>query len=88
MSDFGEGGYVIGRKEYRCVACYSRITNGESHYHYRGLYEGEWQNWRMHRECEAAYDKASREDGVYEFIPGDFPAPERIAALSKPPSSS
>jgi hypothetical protein len=83
MSDFGDGRYVVGRKDHRCVACYSIIPKGEDHYHYQGIYAGDWQNWRMHRECEGAYDKASREDGVYEFVSGDFPVPERISALMK-----
>lgn len=75
MSDFGEGKWVSGTKAHRCVACYSVIPQGESHYHYKGMYGGEWQNWRMHPECYEAWDK----DGCEEFISGEFPVPERIA---------
>lgn len=74
MSDFGEGKWVVGRIAHRCVACYYFIPKGEEHYHFKGMWEGEWQDWRMHRECEAAH----RADGCEEFLPGDYPVPERI----------
>lgn len=72
--DFGGGKWVVGRKLHRCTACYALIAKGESHYNYRGMYENEWQNWRMHKECFDAWDA----DGCEEFMPGDFPAPDRL----------
>lgn len=77
MSDFGEGRTLIGRKDYRCEACYAKIPKGEPHYNYRGTYGGDWQNWRMHSECYEAYEQ----DGFEEFISGDYPVPERIRQL-------
>lgn len=74
MADFGDGKWVKGTKRHRCVACYGPIPEGESHYHYRGMYSGDWQNWRMHKECHDSWDA----DNCDEFTPGDFPVPERI----------
>ena len=77
MSDFGEGKWIVGRKQHRCEYCYGPIPKGERHYNYRGMYSGEWQNWRMHEECESD----SSTEGDYEFMPGDGPMPERVREL-------
>lgn len=77
MSDFGEGNWIKGRKDHRCAGCGARIPKGEDHYNYRGIYGGDWQNWRMHEECHAAYDA----DGDDEFIEGDYPVPDRIRSM-------
>ena len=74
MSDFGEGKYVKARWRHRCVACWWPIEKGELHYNYRGMYGGEWQNWRMHVECEEDWEI----NGCEEFTPGDFEPPERL----------
>ncbi len=74
MSDFGDGKWVVGRKDHRCEACLWVIPDKESHYQFKGMYDGEWQNWRMHRECYDAYYA----DDCGEFMPGDFPVPERF----------
>lgn len=73
MSDFGDGKWVVGRKNHRCTACYTMIPDNERHYYYKGMYDGVWQNWRMHCECYAAYQA----DDYEEFLPGDYPAPVR-----------
>ena len=75
--DFGGGRHIVGRKNHRCEACYGLIPRGETHYLYEGMYEDEWQYWRMHEECFEAYDA----DGMGEFSPGDMPKPDRIKAL-------
>lgn len=74
MSDFGEAKTVTGRKAHRCEACYCWIPKGEPHHHFKGMFDGEWQDWRMHDECYKSYCA----DGCEEFTPGDFPVPERI----------
>jgi hypothetical protein len=74
--DFGDGGWVMGRKQHRCEACLGPIPKGEKHYHYQGKYDDEWQNWRMHEECHAQYL-----DGGDEFWPGDMPMPDRVRVL-------
>lgn len=81
MSDFGKSFRPIGRKGYRCEYCYGPIPQGERHHHYQGVYDGEWQNWRMHDECWDAYQTDARYDGNYEFTPGDSEVPERVKVL-------
>lgn len=58
MSDFGETTKVVGRKDYRCEWCGENIPKGEAHRHYGGMWEGNWQNWRMHEECYLAGTKS------------------------------
>lgn len=77
MSDFGDGNWTVGRKPHRCEYCYGPIPQGERHYQFKGIWEGEWQNWRMHKECNESYDM----NGDGEFIPGDSDWPERIRKL-------
>jgi len=78
MSDFGEGRWVVGNRRHRCAACMGPIPLKERHYHYRGMYGGDWQNWRMHVECYETY----AQDNFEEFTGGDFPVPDRIAPLT------
>ena len=77
--DFGSLVWVTGRKRHRCELCYGRIPRGERHAQFKGMYEGYWQNWRMHEECYNSYDA----DGEWEFVPGDAPVPHRVAALTE-----
>ena len=78
MSDFGEGKWIIGRKRHRCEYCYGPIPKGEKHYNYRGMYDGEWQNWRMHEECQEDYYDCGDYDG---FTPGGAEIPDRVRAI-------
>lgn len=77
MSDFGESKRVVGIKKHRCEYCYGPIPKGESHLNYRGMYAGEWQNWRMHDECYEDFHV----NGDDEFMPGEAPMPDRIMVL-------
>ena len=76
--DFGEGKWIVGRVRHRCEWCSGPIPKGESHYQSKGMYDGEWQNWRMHAECQADYDLNY---GGGEFFPGDGTMPERVVAI-------
>lgn len=51
MSDFGEMHHPVARKDHRCEWCYTVIPKSEEHKQYRSIWEGNWQNWRMHDEC-------------------------------------
>lgn len=75
MSDFGETTHKAGRKDHCCHICYGVIPKGEVHYHFKGMWDGDWQDWRAHDEC---YDDTDTEEG---FCPGDAPMPDRIRAL-------
>lgn len=79
MSDFGEGRWVVGRKQHRCDACYGPIPKGEKHFNYCGKYGGDWQNWRMHEECHAAWYA----DDSGEFVEGGFAMPDRVRQIAK-----
>lgn len=39
------------RKEHRCHWCGEKIRVGEKHYQCKGHWEGDWQDWRMHKLC-------------------------------------
>lgn len=76
MSDFGRMENPTARKNYRCEWCYGPIPKGEKHRHYTGVWEDEWQDWRMHEECHADAEHA------YEgFTPGEGAMPERVRLL-------
>ena len=82
MSDMNEPREVVGRKQYRCAGCQAPIPRGEKHWHYTGRWQGDWQNWRMHRECWQAHCanvNSGWSDGtIYECDP-----PVRIQAMSE-----
>ena len=75
--DFGDGAWIVGRKEHRCEGCLGRIPKGEKHFQYKGRYDGVWQNWRLHEECHEDWISNQYE----EFMPGDMTVPERVARL-------
>ncbi len=77
MSDVGNVCMVIARKRHRCEMCYGPIPKGELHAYMHGKYDGEWQNWHAHKECQDAADA----DGDYEFMPGSFEMPARMVEL-------
>lgn len=80
MANFGEGKLVRGRKRHKCDGCLGPIPLGEEHFNYRGVYDGCWQNWRMHKECFEQLDADSASEYGYEFMPGCFDMPERVRA--------
>ena len=55
MSDFGDAKQVKLRKDKRCAWCGITMLKGETVYHFKGRFEGEWQDWKMHNECSSAY---------------------------------
>lgn len=69
MSDFGEGKTVKCRIEHRCEWCGEKIPAGDQAYYYSGVWEGDWQSWYMHPECEKACTKEPYywEDGFEPF---------------------
>jgi hypothetical protein len=70
--------YPAARKEHRCEYCYGLIPRGEIHPHYTGVWEREFQDWRMHQEC---YDDYMTNTAGEEFTTGGAEMPERVKAL-------
>ena len=80
MADFGNTTHPVARKQYRCEWCYGPIPCGEQHVQYKGVFDGSWQNWRMHEEClESAYEDCGAQG--FEFVGGEGEMPERIKLL-------
>jgi hypothetical protein len=60
-------------KQYRCEWCGGSISVKEKHAHFAGVWDGEWQNWRMHSEC---YNDASENGELSEgFTPYEHERP-------------
>lgn len=79
MSNFGETYHPKARKEHRCEYCYGPIPKGEVHPQFKGFWNDDWQNWRMHDEC---YEDYTENDYYGDgFTPGDAEMPERVKAL-------
>lgn len=65
---FNETRWPISLKDHRCEWCYEPIKAQEQHAHFIGVFQGDFQDWRMHKDCYADADNSdSLEDG---FIPG------------------
>jgi hypothetical protein len=77
LSDFGNVFHRTGRKEHCCEYCYGPIPKAEKHVQYKGMYDGDWQNWRMHNECFEAYDDSGQDC----FCPGEADMPDRVRQL-------
>ena len=77
MSDFGEGITLKTRKTHRCAWCGQSIDARTLAYHYKGMFDGDWQDWYMHQECERSYALDAR-DHDYMFEPYGNPRPEAI----------
>ena len=81
MTDFGNTMRPVARKEYKCAWCLGPILRGEQHVHFVGKWEGEFQNWRMHNECE---EDADDNDALREgFTDGDGTMPPRVLAICR-----
>ena len=75
MSDFGNQRFPVAAKDHKCEWCGERIPKGEKHIQYSGVWEGEFQSWRMHHEChEIAHLNGELADGFY---PHEHERPER-----------
>lgn len=75
--DFGNVLRPKAAKLLTCEMCGGPIPKGEVHVKYTGKFEGDWQNWRAHDECE----KAWHADGGGEFEAYGARMPERVRLL-------
>ena len=49
-------------KDHRCLWCGESIPKGETHFHYTGKMDGEFQSSRVHLECRDAMHELHRID--------------------------
>lgn len=87
MSDFGIHKNPVAAKAHRCEWCGEPIFKGEQHYQYTGVWQGDWQNWRMHTEC---HDYSTLNNDVDDgFSPYEnerpFKVPEQTAPSTHTP---
>jgi hypothetical protein len=61
LSDFYQDTNPVARFEHKCEYCGEAILEGERHVAVSAVYEGEWQNYRMHTECHAAHYRSGDE---------------------------
>jgi len=66
MSEVGGGGYLVAKKEYPCAWCQTPIPKGERHFQFKGKWDGEWQDWRMHAECSTAHDDETQNGEIHD----------------------
>jgi hypothetical protein len=80
MSDFFNYAHPVARKDYRCAWCGESIPKGEKHVYGTGVWEGDWQNWRMHSECN---EDAEKDDDIRDgFTLFDHERPRKEVAES------
>jgi hypothetical protein len=65
---------VKTRKKHRCVFCWASIPVGELAHFWAGIYDGEFNSNYGHAECQTAWE----DHGDEEFMPGEYPVPQRI----------
>lgn len=77
MSDFGVSMYPVARVQHRCEWCGEKIPRGEKHFKFAGVWEGEFQDWRMHLECEVA--RSSEDEFGEGFTPFENERPAKVS---------
>lgn len=53
----------VAKKSHRCIWCWDDIITRERYYRFVGIYEGDFQNWAMHLDCQMACER----EGDYEY---------------------
>lgn len=54
MKTWNEFRYPVARKPWNCAHCKMKIMVGEKHAQYVGEWEGDFQDWRVHEDCQEA----------------------------------
>lgn len=54
----------VAKKMHTCIWCWNKIVIGERYYRFVGVGNGDFQNWSMHSDCQAACE---RETVYYEY---------------------
>lgn len=66
MADFGHETHPVADRSHRCQHCIERIAPGTKHMRYVGVWQGDWQDWRMHEECLIASDHSRENMDSYD----------------------
>ena len=64
--------YPKARKEYDCEWCPEKILKGEKHFARTYKFCGDFQNGRMHLECEKGMNKSAHDIVSEGWLPGEF----------------
>ena len=56
----------VARKIHKCYWCREPIVKNEKHYYQVGIYNGDWNDWRMHLDCQRVSDPPDIEDYLCE----------------------
>jgi len=64
--------FPVGRKDYSCEWCAQTIPKAEKHFHRTYIWENEFNDGRMHLECERAMHEVPREHLDEGWTPGDY----------------
>ena len=68
FNDFTE--VMKPNKTHQCVWCHEKILPGVFHLKYVGIYEGDFQNWRIHIECKKPMYNSNTYEEFTEICPG------------------
>lgn len=77
MCGFGNSFDHVARFEHQCIWCGGPIPKGEKYSLWKGVFDGEWQRNKFHKECAGESD-VNTCDG---FIPGEGEMPERVRKI-------
>lgn len=77
MSNCGGFSHPKARKAYICDMCCEVIPKTEVHAHFTGKWNGDWQDWRAHEECNKAYQDSLEANSIDGFLPEDFKRPTK-----------
>jgi hypothetical protein len=67
MSVTFESKQVKCGKDHYCIWCGGMILKGEAAHYYKGIFQGDFQNWHMHPECFEANTQDHPEDGFTAY---------------------
>ena len=52
------------RNNHQCAWCKGKITTQQQHLQYTGMFQGDFQDWRVHEECIDALEKSDPSEGI------------------------
>ena len=83
MANFGDSKQVKLRKDKRCSWCGQVMKKGEVVYHFKGRWDGDWQNWKMHNECEQVYRNDEYCEEGFSLFNNTRPTTEQLPDQTK-----